>query len=262
MRATMFTALLFTLLVPAAASQAQRTTADYRWSGFVPVGSTIEIRGVNGDVRAEAGSGPNVEVVAVRKARRNDPEEVRIEVVEHGGGTTICAVYPSPRADRPNECKPGGGGNNNVQNNDVLVNFTVRVPPGVRFEGRTVNGDVEATSLAAPVSVATVNGSVTFSTSAYAEAHTVNGSIKGSFGSTDWVDSLDFKTVNGSITIDLPSNLSTELRARSVNGDIATDFPIAMRGRIDPRRLDGTIGAGGRSMNLDTVNGSVHLRKR
>ena len=35
----------------------------------------------------------------------------------------------------------------NVQNNDVTVRFTVRVPAGVAFVGRTVNGEVEATRL-------------------------------------------------------------------------------------------------------------------
>jgi len=264
MRLKMLTVALLSLAVTAVtpAYGRLRTATDYRWHGFVPQGSTIEIRGVNGDVKAEAGSGAEVEVVATRKGRRSDPEEVRIEVVDHGGGTTICAVYPSKSGDRPNECKPGGGGRNHVENNDVVVTFTVRVPPGVRFAGRTVNGDVDADGLSAPIDVSTVNGSVTFSTSSYAEADTVNGSIKGRIGSTDWVNAIDFKTVNGSITIDLPANLSTDVRARSVNGDIATDFPMTVTGKVDPRRLDGTIGAGGRSISLDTVNGSVRLRRR
>jgi hypothetical protein len=33
-------------------------------------------------------------------------------------------------------------------------------------------------------------------------------------------------------------------------------------GRVDPRKLTGTIGGGGRSMEVDTVNGSVTLRRR
>jgi hypothetical protein len=37
----------------------------------------------------------------------------------------------------------------NTHNNDVKVEFTVLVPQGVRFVGRSVNGDVEANSLAA-----------------------------------------------------------------------------------------------------------------
>jgi hypothetical protein len=240
----------------------QRTAEDFRWHGFVPTGSAVEIKGVNGDVKAVAGSGPDVEVVAVRKGRRNDPEEVRIEVVEHGRGTTLCAVYPSRPGDRPNECKPGDEGRMNVQNNDVNVTFTVRVPPGVLFTGRTVNGDVEADALASAVSLKTVNGSASFSTSSYGEASTVNGSIRGAMGATDWTADLDFTTVNGSITLDLPGNLSTTISARTVNGDITTDFPMTVTGRVNPRRLDGTIGAGGRTISLDTVNGSVRLRRR
>src|SRR5262245_26069088 len=146
-----------------------RTAPDYTWHGHVPQGSTFEIKGINGSVTAEPGAGSEVEVVATRKGRRSNPEDVRIEVVEHGGGTTVCAVYPSPRENQPNECRPGRDGRMNTQNNDVVVTFKVRVPAGVRFAGRTVNGDVEVASLNGPVAVATVNGSITFSTASYGE---------------------------------------------------------------------------------------------
>ena len=150
----------------------------------------------------------------------------------------------------------------NTQNNDVRVKFTVRVPQGVRFIGRTVNGDIEAASLTGPVSIKTVNGSASFSTSSYGDAATVNGSVKATLGSSDWTEELDFSTVNGSITIDLPADTSADVRASTVNGDISTDFPLTVTGRFTPRRLSGTIGAGGRALSLETVNGSVQLRRR
>ncbi|HEX2456208.1 MAG TPA: DUF4097 family beta strand repeat-containing protein [Vicinamibacterales bacterium] len=240
----------------------QRSATPFTWRGAVLQGNTIEIKGVNGDVTAGPASGNDVEVTAERKSRRNDPEDVKIEVVQHGEGVTICAVYPSTDASRPNECKPGNEGRMNVQNNDVTVKFMVRVPAGVRFIGHTVNGDVEADSMGGPVSLKTVNGSATFGTTAYGEASTVNGSIRGSLGSGMWNDALTFHTVNGSITLDLPGDTSAAVRARTVNGDISTDFPITVSGRFTPRRLDGTIGAGGRTLDLETVNGSVRLRKR
>src|SRR5687767_1944733 len=46
---------------------------EFRWSGQVASGRTVEIKGVNGDVRAEASSGGEVEVVATKSARRSDP---------------------------------------------------------------------------------------------------------------------------------------------------------------------------------------------
>ena len=56
--------------------------------------------------------------------------------------------------------------------------------------------------------------------------------------------------------------MSTEVRATTVNGSISTDFPISVTGRVNPRKLTGTIGGGGRSMEVETVNGSVTLRRR
>ncbi len=240
----------------------KRSADDFQWRGTVQPGGTIEVKGVNGDVTAMTGSGPDVEVTAQRTARRNNPQEVRLDVVEHAGGVTICAVYPSKDASRPNECRPGTEGRMNVQNNDVSVRFVVRVPAGVRFAGRTVNGDVDAQELHGPVTIATVNGSTTFSTASYGEASTVNGSIRGVMGSAAWNDDLTFHTVNGSITLDLPPDLAAEVRATTVNGEISTDFPMTVTGRISRRQITGTIGAGGRKLDLETVNGSVRLRRR
>lgn len=254
-------ALVTALALCADPASAQRAAGDFEWRGVVLQGNVIEIKGVNGDVTAGPASGSEVEVRAVRKGRRSNPEDVRIEVVEHGEGTTICAVYPDADG-RPNECRPGDGGRMNVRDNDVTVTFTVRVPPGVRFTGRTVNGNAEADGLTGAVDLRTVNGSATFSTSSYGEASTVNGSIRGTMGSATWADALAFKTVNGSITLDLPSDTSADVRASTVNGDISTDFPMHVTGRINSRRLNGTIGGGGRSLSLETVNGSVTLRRR
>jgi hypothetical protein len=243
-----------------ASSQAQTSGAN-QWRGTVPQGSAIEIKGVNGDIKATAASGPEVEVSADMRGRRSNPQDVRIDIVPHSDGVTICAVYPSPDG-RPNECRPGDEGRMNVRDNDVTVSFAVRVPAGVRFIGRTVNGDITAESMAAPVALKTVNGQATFTTSAYGEASTVNGTIRGSMGSSAWNEALRFHTVNGSIELDLPGDANTDIRAQTVNGEITTDFPITMTGRINRRQMNGTIGAGGRSLNLETVNGSVVLRRR
>ena len=240
---------------------AQSASAPFEWRGMVLQGNAIEIKGVNGDITAQPATGGEVEVSAVRRGRRSDPNSVRLEVVQHGDGVTICAVYPDA-GSRPNECRPGSDGRMNVKDNDVNVAFTVRVPAGVRFVGRTVNGDVTAGPLTAPVSLATVNGTAEFSTSAHGEASTVNGSIKGAMGSALWTGELSFSTVNGSITLDLPADTNAEVRARTVNGDITTDFPMTVSGRISRRSLNATIGAGGRSMELETVNGSVKLNRR
>ncbi len=247
-------------LKPVEHAESSRTVVqDFRWTGQIDRGDAVEIRGVNGEVRALLSSGTQVEVSAEkREGRRGDPADVTIEVVQHEDGVTICAVYPSRRD--VNECRPGGG-KMNVRDNDTKVDFTVRIPAGVRFEGHTVNGDVTAEGLESDVSTATVNGSVHVSTAGYATASTVNGSIRAEMGRADWTGGLDFSTVNGSITVTLPGEVHADVEASTVNGSIETDFPLTISGRFSSKRMQGVIGTGGRELRFETVNGSIKLRR-
>lgn len=246
-------------LIGAGDVSAQR---DFSWNGSVAAGDAIEIKGVNGEIMAVAGSGSEVRVTATKEeGRRGNAEDVEIEVIRHDGGVTICAVYPNDR--RPNECAPGNGGRMSVRDNDTQVDFRVEVPNGVDFFARSVNGDVEARGLGGTVRAETVNGDVAIETAGLAQANTVNGSIEVVMNRADWDGELEFETVNGSIEIAFgTSNVNTDVRASTVNGSISTDWPLTIQGRFGPKRLNGTIGNGGRTLSVSTVNGSIELVKR
>lgn len=239
--------------------QSSNSTDEFRWSGRVANGGTVEIRGINGNISAEPGGG-EVEVTATKSARRSDPKGVEIRVVEHAGGVVICAIYPNAGGGT-NTCSPDGEGHSNIRNNDVVVEFKVRVPRGVNFSGRTVNGNIETGALGSDVDARTVNGSISISAAGVASAKTVNGSISARLGRADWSGELDFNTVNGAITLDLPSDTNTQVTAETLNGDISTDFPMTILGRISRKHLNGTIGSGGRELSLKSVNGSIQLRR-
>jgi Toastrack DUF4097 len=243
-------------LLPAAL-QAQ----DFRWHAGLASGKTLEVRGVNGPIRASRASGQEAEVVASKRARRSDPADVEIKVVEHADGVTICAIYPSRRGHKANECRPGGGGQNDTSNNDVEVTFEVRVPAGVEFVGSTVNGDVAGRDLPGDATLTTVNGDVDVESGGVASGSTVNGSITARMGRADWENSLRFTTVNGGITVSLPESFSADVEATTVNGSVQSDFPILVQGRIHSGALKGRIGNGGRVLDLTTVNGSIRLEK-
>ena len=243
---------------PRAAAQQQGN--EFRWREALAAGKVLEVKGINGNVEATPSSSGEVEVVAVKSARRSNPEDVRIEVVRHSEGVTICAVYPNS-GGRANTCEPGSRGHMNVRDNDTEVSFTVRVPSGVRFNGRTVNGRVEANNLTADVEATTVNGDVEVTTTGMASAKTVNGSITVAMGRADWTGDMEFKTVNGSIDISMPASLSAEVEVKTLNGSISSDFPLTVQGTFSRRHMTGTIGGGGRSLQLETVNGSVQIRR-
>jgi DUF4097 and DUF4098 domain-containing protein YvlB len=196
----------------------------------------------------------------VKKGRRSDPHEVKIDVVEHAGGVTLCAVYPSTDG-RPNECAPGKAGHMNVRDNDVNVEWKLSVPAGVRFVGRTVNGGIDANGLSADAEAETVNGGVDLESTGTARAQTVNGGITARLGRADWSGTLKLETVNGGIEVTVPDGLNADVNASTVNGDISTDFPITVTGKVGRRRLQGTVGSGGRLLEMKTVNGGIDLKK-
>lgn len=260
MRATVFQVpvILAATLLAAAPVGAQ----DFHWSGRLAAGKRLEIRGVNGSIRTMAASGDEIDVSAHKTARHSDPDEVKITVVPTDEGVTICAVYPTPRrAGRENSCEPGDGWHSSTDNNDVTVDFTIKLPADIVFSGETVNGEIDAEGVGADAEVTTVNGSINVQATGHVEARTVNGSIRASMGRADWSSETEFTTVNGGITLTLPANLSAEVSAETVNGDLETDFPLTVTGKFGPRHMRGTIGNGGRQLKLSTVNGSIHLIK-
>ncbi len=261
--AAMGVALVVT--VPALEAQDDR----FEWSGQIDQGDHIEIKGITGDIRAVATSGSRVEVVAVKRGRRRNFDEVQFEVVEDDEGVTICAVYPGRRRrhrrSEPYECEPGGWHHNvDIDDVDVDVDFEVRVPSGVLFTGRTISGNVEAEGLDSFVLARTVSGDIYVSTSDLADAVTVSGSIDVAMGRADWRGDLAFHTVSGDITISFPESLNTEFEFESLSGDMDSDFPVTItsrRNRWIGGRISGTIGEGGRSLSLKTISGDVRLHR-
>ena len=253
--------VLATATTAGAQERASGGDPDFRWDGRIPAGSWLEVHNLNGNIRVEAGSGDRTEVVAVKRWRRGDPSVVRIESVKFGGEkghVRVCAMWlESARCDE--EGYTAGRGNNR---NDTQVDFTVRLARGVKVDVGTVNGTVRVHGATAEVEASTVNGNVDVSTSGGpVNAETVNGSIDARMATLDGEADLEYSTVNGSITLTLPSRTSAEVDLSTVNGHFETDFPVQARGRISRTHLRGTIGEGGRRIRAKTVNGSVELRK-
>ena len=75
-------------------------------AGPLAAGQAVEIKGVNGGIDARAGDGAEVEVSAVKNGPPQRPDAVKIEVVEHADGVTVCAVYPVAPTASPTSARP------------------------------------------------------------------------------------------------------------------------------------------------------------
>jgi hypothetical protein len=234
---------------------------SFYWRGMIDPGGRLEIKGINGAIRAVAAAGDEVEVEGIKTGRHYPPSDVSIQVVEHANGVTICARYPDTSGGL-SPCTPGDELHVNLRTSDVKVEFTVSLPEDVILVARTVNGELRGDHLGSDAFMQTVNGDVHVSTDGVAEATTVNGSITASIGRTDWGCDLDFLTVNGGITLTIPAGSSARVGGSTVNGNITTDFPLTIHKSGPARTIRGTLGVGAWRLGLTTVNGNIELAKR
>jgi len=280
-RSILGTALALAILAPAASAQQQqgRDSNTWRWDGRVEGGRWMNIFNVNGSVQVMPSADNMVHVVAEKSFDGRGRDDVHFELVQQNGNVTICAIWNDNAT-----CEDGGYKSkrrNDRNENHTTVKFTVRVPKDLRVAANSVNGSVTVRDVGAEVKAATVNGGVEVrnasgsvrantvnggidvNTSAGpVSAQTVNGDVDARMTSLQGTEDMDFRTVNGSVTIVVPARFDAEFRFDTVHGSIDSDFPMTLSGKFGPRQARGTIGNGGRDLRASAVNGSIELRRQ
>jgi hypothetical protein len=258
----MRTVLLTVLLAGAVAASALSDDGDFQWQGQLASGQLLDIRGVLGPIHAEGTSEGTASVTAHKTANVSDPLAVTIQVVPFDGGVVICAMYPN--SNKPNLCNPPGMDSylSADNGNDVQVEFTVKVPMGVRLAASTLRGDIQATALTADVNASTLVGGITLSTAGGAQATTLEGSISASIGSATWSGARFFDTLEGNVDLTIPADANVLVRASTLHGTVMSDFPLTIRTTpFGFSTASGTLGTDGRSLRLSTDNGNITLRQ-
>ncbi len=270
LRTVALAALVATLALVAApvavAAQGRESQRNaFTLSERVPQGQWIRVRNLNGDLRVRSSSSDKVEITATKSWRRGDPKDVRIETRRAGDGSILVCAFWTENAtcSESNYESHNDGGGRRGRDNDVAVDFEIRVPRGVKVGVWGVNGGVSVDGATSEVLASSVNGSVdAVSVGGPVQASTVNGSVHATMGRLEGDQDLEFSTVNGSVVAEFTGDVDANIDLSTVNGRFQTDWPVTITGRIDPRHLRATLGKGGRRIRLSTVNGNVELRKR
>ena len=265
MRALLGSALF--LLAPLAAVAQDRDNAkgpDFTWDGRMEKGHTLFVRNLNGAIRVTRAEGDRASISAAKRWRRGDPADVRIEQAKTSasGDVLVCAFWTENAScdERGYRSRSNDDGWRHNRN-DVSVEFTIKLPAGVRVVVSTINGEVSVEEATAEVEATSVNGSVwAASNGGPVEARTINGDVRARMGQRASRD-LRFTSVNGTVIVQVPDNADAELTMSTVNGSVASDFPVTIQGRLNPRKLQATLGKGGPLIEMKTVNGDVRLRK-
>lgn len=214
-------------------------------------GGDLEIVNVNGAINVDAGTGPQVEVKAIRQARAPSDEEAQALLKETQITDEVSRDRVSIRTSNGNGVIRG--------RRSMNVEYQVRVPAGTQVTVKTENGGIGLHGVDGNITASTTNGGIRGTNLAGAvSAHIVNGGIVMEVGRVAGPIQLD--AVNGGIRLDVPTTVNADVDAHAVNGGVSTEdgFPISVSER-SRTRVAGKMNAGGTSISLSTVNGGVRI---
>jgi DUF4097 and DUF4098 domain-containing protein YvlB len=100
------------------------------------------------------------------------------------------------------------------------------------------------------------------------DASVVNGGVEMQFAAPlDSTDTVELTTVNGGVTIELPSESKATIAARAVNGGVRVSDELKAAQDEESseserrRRFNGTMNGGGARVNVSVTNGGVRISR-
>jgi DUF4097 and DUF4098 domain-containing protein YvlB len=248
-----FRSLVFATALLASGSLLASVTEEETFSFPLDEGGRFSISNVNGSVSVTGGAGNTVEIVATKKAdNQSDLDEIKIEISNSSTEVVVKTELG----------KSSGWFSRGSTSGEVK--YEVIVPASAVLDSvDTVNGDVIISGVAGDVEAETVNGDLNVSgLEGDVDLSTVNGKIEAVFSKLEGQQRVKAETVNGKVSIGLPGNADVKISADSLNGSInARDFGIETEKGFVGSDLNGDIGSGSARLNIDTVNGSIKIRK-
>ncbi len=170
------------------------------------------------------------------------------------------------------------------ENQDVDVDLEIRVPAGasLEIEGVTatfvvegvngvieiesVTGDITYSGNATRLDLENATGSITVTAASVMEAdlESVNGSMTFT-GDVSAGGELSMENVNGSIELNVPADISARFEVETMMGNIDNEFGQEPRREsrwIPSQELNFTNGSGAAEIRIETLQGSVTIRKQ
>ncbi len=244
----------FVIALLATGSLFASVTEEETFSYKLDDGGRFSLSNVNGSVVVTGGGGDSVEIIATKKAdNQEDLDKIEIEISH-----SAAEIVVETELGESNRWFSHG-------NNSGSVKYEVIVPVSTHLDSvETVNGNVNISGVSGKVVAESVNGDLEVSDLAGdVGLSTVNGSIEAEFTRLEDQQRVNVETVNGRVSIDLPENADADISADTLNGGInASDFGLETEKGFVGSDLNGKIGNGGARVNIDTVNGSIKIRRK
>ena len=233
----------------------EQVTEEFHQTYPLSATGRVNLANINGGVKIKVWDRPAVQVDAIKKAYRRDRlAEAQIEVTATEENIRIRTEYPEE-----NQNFRSGEGR---YDNPATVEYVLTVPRKATLESiELINGQLDIEGVEGNVKASSVNGPVTArGVMGEARLTTVNGPLQATFTRLDETKPVSLGSVNGNLTVVIPSNSNASVRASTVHGSISNDWGIKVKhGEYVGHNLDAQIGAGGPRLKLSNVNGAIAI---
>jgi hypothetical protein len=246
----------FTCTAAAGPQKAKGDELTQEFHQTYPLSATgrVAIANVNGDVHINVWDQPSVKVDAIKRAYDQEGlNEVNIDVTNTPDSVVIKTKYPE-----------NNGGNRDRHGSWGSVEYTLTVPRGSRLDGaELVNGSLDISGVQGDVHASLVNGNVKAEGLAgEVKISTVNGGVEANVARLGDAKNVTVNSVNGSITLIVPSGANADVKASTLHGAITNDFGLTVDdGQYVGHNLSGQIGQGGPRVRLNNVNGPIAIKR-
>jgi DUF4097 and DUF4098 domain-containing protein YvlB len=242
---------------PGAGEPGEQVTEEFHQTYPLSATGRVNLGNINGGVKIKVWDRAAVQVDAIKKAyRRERLTEAKIEVTSTEENIRIKTEYPDENQSFYKDDRR--------YDNPAIVEYSLTVPRKATLESiELINGPLDIDGVEGDVKASSINGPVTArGLMGVARLSTINGPLQAVFTQLDESKPITLGSVNGPVTLIIPSDANASVRAGTVHGGITNDFGIQVKhGEYVGHNLEGQIGNGGPRIKLGNVNGGIRIQR-
>ena len=256
------------------------------WETPVEPGQSIQIENLHGDVRARRNGVPSLDVFVVIQLQEDDPLRADVQIVETADGLKVDVRYVPKEAagEVGSDGEPAAGrvepeaaaGAQAVEASELAdtagtqkgggefirrVDMVAYIPSGSPLHIRTDDDLIEARRVKSDVVAESAGGDLTIIAEGSVQARTSTGSILSVLLLDDPERSSLLETETGNIVVQVPDDLSIQVRART-SGQINSEYPPSVSDTVGSGTHEAIVrvGAGAHEARVESQSGNIDIR--
>ncbi|HLG13836.1 MAG TPA: hypothetical protein VJH03_04815 [Blastocatellia bacterium] len=213
------------------------------------LGGRVEVRGINGPVEIETGSGTRAEVNIVRSARNREDLNYRKIIVEQSSSSLVV---------RGENQREGDWG----RHRRIRERVSLKLPRQIELTMSGINASAHVGEIDGPVHLSGINGRVDVAQAlGYTNLSGINGVVTLKMAGLS-ERGVRVSGVNGRVELRFAGSLDADVEVTGINGSVDADIPeMTIVGKQSRQSFRARIGAGGTPISVSGVNGSVRLTR-